>query len=64
MKQGWRAFKCPECPFGWAEPCRDHKSPSGEHCPCCNEPVFPYRSWADEALPIDKNGNLTTGKVE
>lgn len=56
---GYRYFECEECGTDWRTATRDHQSPSGEHCPNCDNPntMSPMDSVAVE-LPVDNHGNL------
>jgi hypothetical protein len=57
--RGHRSFECEECGHKWETPCRDHKTPSGEHCPECQEFfAHPYKSREDLTLRIDSSRNL------
>lgn len=62
VRQGWRFFHCEDCEYRWKAATRDWRSPSGDNCPRCGEWWFPYHSEADDALPVDRMGNLLLNK--
>lgn len=57
-RQGWRKFICEECGFVYRLKTRDFHSLSSESCPKCQFDNKPEYGWLDEALKIDKFGNL------
>ena len=67
-RRGWRVFACRHpgeidggTQFVWAEPTRDHLSPSIEACPICYGDCEPIRSWPDALLVADQLANLVNG---
>ena len=61
-RRGWRAFKCHECDFCWAEPEFEHDANYSVPCPdCTKQGCKPIRSWPDPELKVDEHGNLING---
>ncbi len=58
-RTGWRKFLC-DCGHYFEEATRDRFSPSVTECPLCNSFCYPEGSIADETLPVDLSGNLTS----
>lgn len=58
VRRGIRSFACSNCSHKWDEASRDHRSPSVETCPNCDEETSPCDSLPAPWLKTDDMGNL------